>query len=36
MKLDKKDGNRFEKLVELPHTEEKIHYKVGDGEGDCE
>lgn len=34
MKLDKKDGSRFEKLVELPNAEEKIYYKVGDG--DCE
>lgn len=29
VKLDKKDGNRFEKLVELPQVEENIYYKVG-------
>lgn len=28
MKLDKKEGSLFEKLVELPQAEEKIQYKV--------
>lgn len=31
VKLEKKDGNRFEKLVELPQAEENIYYKVGAG-----
>lgn len=31
VKLDKKDGDRFEKLVELPQVEENIYYKVGVG-----
>ncbi|MCJ1464891.1 hypothetical protein MMC07_003506 [Pseudocyphellaria aurata] len=33
VKLDQKDGNRFEKLVELPQGDENIYYKfVVDGE----
>ena len=28
VKLEKKDGNRFEKLVDLPQAEEKVSYKV--------
>lgn len=31
VKLDKKDGSRFEKLVELPQVEENVYYKVGVG-----
>lgn len=31
VKLDQKDGNRFEKLVELPQVDENIYYKVGAG-----
>lgn len=34
VKLDKKDGSRFEKLVELPQAEEKIYYKVGTGDSE--
>ncbi len=30
IRLEKKDGNRFEKLVELPDAEQKIYYKVGE------
>lgn len=29
MKLEKKEGDRFEKLVELPDADKKIYYKVG-------
>lgn len=29
VKLEKKEGNVHEKLVELPRADEKIHYKVG-------
>ena len=28
VKLDKKDGNLHEKMVELPNASEKIYYKV--------
>lgn len=30
VQLEKKEGNRFEKLVELPDADKKIYYKVGD------
>lgn len=30
MQLEKKEGDRFEKLVELPDADKKIYYKVGD------
>lgn len=29
MQLEKKEGDRFEKLVELPDADKKIYYKVG-------
>ena len=36
VKLDKKDGTLFEKMVELPRTDEKYFYKVRESVGRVE